>query len=198
MRSNRRKWVCGVGVMLLVVVPLLLASYGTGITPSSAAPPPSNPGTQFSAILDKLDEILAAIGNLSAGAPPPCGAGTGGQRFVVSPDGMEVCDNTTGLNWQKNPDSTERTHVDALAHCPTVRPASRLPEVKELISLLDYTNVPALPASHPFTNVGGNSYWSATTDATHPTTQAWFVADVGVVGNIPKDQALHVWCVRGA
>lgn len=188
MRTRRTKWLSGVAVVVLVL--------SVGIV--MAEPPPSNPGTPFSAILDKLDQVLAAIANLSAGAPPPCGAGTTGQRFVVSPDGMEVCDNTTGLNWQKNPDSTLRTQADAMVYCPTVRPASRLPEVKELISLLDYTTFnPALPASHPFTNVQSALYWSASPDAGNAS-NAWLVDfSDGVVADGSKTSSRQVWCVRG-
>ena len=157
-----------------------------------------------SALTQQLTDIQTAIANLSTGggAQPPCGAGTGGQRFVVSQDGMEVCDNATGLNWQQNPDSILRTQADALAYCPTVRAGSRLPEVKELISLLDYTRLnPTLPAIHPFTNAQSSNYWSATTDAdqTTPTPSAWRVLfNSGSVRGISKDSTLFVWCVRGA
>ena len=153
------------------------------------------------ALTQQLTDIQAAIANLSTGAgsaQPPCGAGTGGQRFVVSQDGMEVCDNTTGLNWQKDPDSITRTQAAALAYCPTVRAGSRLPEVKELISLVDYTRFnPALPASHLFTNVQSDFYWSATTFAADPSF-AWSVLfSNGLVRNLGKTSSLFVWCVRG-
>jgi hypothetical protein len=157
-----------------------------------------------SALTQQLTDIQTAIVNLSTGgsAQPPCGAGTGGQRFVVSQDGMEVCDNTTGLNWQQNPDSILRNHGDALSHCPTVRAGSRLPEVKELVSLLDYTRLnPALPASPLFTNVQSNEYWSATTDAAETLLMpsAWRVLlQTGSVRTIGKDSTENVWCVRGA
>jgi len=38
---------------------LLITGWGLGVT--SAAPPASNPGNPFQAILDKLDQVLAAI-----------------------------------------------------------------------------------------------------------------------------------------
>ncbi len=199
MQHNERPWVNRVGIMVVIVGALLLVSDGLRV--SAAARPPSNPGNPFNEILDKLDDLKEAVDALSAGAPPPCGAGTAGQRFVVSPDGTEVCDNTTGLNWQKNPDSTQRTHADALAHCPTVRPSSRLPEVKELISLVDYSVPspgPVLPAGHPFTNIQSSTYWSATTRAGDPSS-AWDVDFVN--GDVPhsvKTSSIHAWCVRGA
>ena len=153
-----------------------------------------------SALTQQLTDLQTAIASLSTGgsAQPPCGAGTGGQRFVVSPDGTEVCDNTTGLNWQQNPGSDLLDHAGALAHCPTVRAGSRLPEVKELISLVDYTTSnPALPASHPFTIVLSSRYWSATTLAGVPTL-AWSVNfSTGDVNTLTNSTFRLVWCVRG-
>ena len=155
-----------------------------------------------SALTQQLADIQTAIASLSTGAgnaQPPCGAGTGAQRFVVSQDGTEVCDNTTGLNWQKDPDSITRTQAAALAYCPTVRAGSRLPEVKELISIVDYTTFnPALPAGHLFPNVQSDLYWSATTSAADPTF-AWSVLfSNGFVRPFGKGSSLLVWCVRGA
>ena len=34
---------------------------------------------------------------------PPCRPGTREQRFVVSKDGLSVCDNKTGLWWEQSP-----------------------------------------------------------------------------------------------
>ena len=154
-----------------------------------------------SALTQQLTDIQVAIASLSTGgsAQPPCGAGTEARRFVVSPDGTEVCDNTTGLNWQQNPDSTQRTQANALAYCPTVAARSRVPEVKELISVLDYASFdPPLPTSHPFTNIHSDNYWSATTFA-GDSTQAWGVLlSTGIVRPSGKGVAFFVWCVRGA
>jgi len=152
----------------------------------------------------QLTGIQIATAKVSTGgsnAVPPCGAATEGQRFVVSQDGKEVCDNSTGLHWQQNPDSKRRSHADALAYCPKVRSGSRLPQVKELVSLLDYTKInPALPADHPFTNAQSANYWSAAVDV-DPTTSnanAWRVlVNSGSVRSSPKDSPFFVWCVRG-
>jgi len=65
------------------------------------------------AIQGDLTTLQAAVDALAA--PPPCGAGTEGQRFVA--DTEEVCDNTTGLYWVKMPDATVRNHAAALTHC---------------------------------------------------------------------------------
>ncbi len=151
--------------------------------------------TAIQAVQDAVDALKPGY------AAPPCGAGTAGQRFVVSPNSTEVCDNTTGLKWEQNPDSITRSHADALAHCPTLGPGFRLPEVKELSSLVDYTqSFPPLSAGHPFTNIqasGGGccNYWSATT-STNADNQAWFVLfEFGSLGFFDKTSAVNVWCV---
>ncbi|NIO68243.1 MAG: DUF1566 domain-containing protein, partial [Anaerolineae bacterium] len=42
----------------------------------------------------------------------------------------------------------------------------RLPNVRELQSLIDYgRQTPALPSGHPFTGVQSSLYWSSTTHA---------------------------------
>ncbi|MFN2352819.1 MAG: DUF1566 domain-containing protein, partial [Kiritimatiellia bacterium] len=52
----------------------------------------------------------------------------------------------------------------------------RLPNVRELHSLIDYRNTPALPSGHPFTGVQSDDdyYWSSSTRAVH-TASAWLV-----------------------
>jgi len=153
-----------------------------------------------SALTQQLTDIQAAIASLSTGgsAQPRCGAGTEARRFVVSLDDTEVCDNTTGLNWQQNPDSILRNHADALTHCASLVGGFRLPEVKELISLVDYTRFnPALPASHPFTNVQSDNYWSATTSAADPSFAWGVLLSNGLVRPSGKGSAFFVWCVRG-
>lgn len=146
------------------------------------------------------NEILEKLDALQAGLPPtpPCGTETAGQRFVVSEDETEVCDNTTGLNWEKMPDSVQRPWQDAVDHCPTLGGGYRLPFVKELISPVDYSQItPALPVGHPFSNVQLANYWSATTSV-GTLSNAWVVGFAsGIVTDAPKFFNVLVWCVRG-
>ena len=198
MRSSRSRWLSGIGAAVLIGG-LVLASGGSWVTPASAynSPPPPNP---FAQILTKLDEILAAIAAIGGGGGSVdlCHGGTTVGRFV--PIGTtEVCDRTTGLTWQKTPDAIPRTHAVAVTYCPTVGTHYRLPEVKELISLLDYSQFNfALPVGHPFTNVQSAYYWSATTYAGNPPA-AWGVVFVdGSVVVDDKTNSHSAWCVRGA
>jgi len=60
--------------------------------------------------------------------------------------------------------------------CGSVCTDWRLPNVKELQSLIDYSTYnPSLPDSHPFTNVQSAAYWSSTSVQSSPGS-AWKVA----------------------
>lgn len=144
----------------------------------------------------KLDEVLLAINALPPGGALPCGAATEGNRFVVSTDGTKVCDNTTGLTWEQMPDSILRQWQAAIDFCPTLGTGYRLPEVKELISLVDFgQSNPALPADHPFSNVL-DIYWSATPAADLPLDACSVVFLNGVMNQSFKSNTHNVWCVR--
>ena len=109
--------------------------------------------------------------------------------------------------WEKSPDTTLHTWIDAVTYCynKTVgwRKGWRLPTVAELASLVDPTQTnPALPSGHPFQNVQSNYYWSSTEYAGSPD-YAWTVSMLsGYVGydyKIFDYKSLywHVWAVRG-
>jgi hypothetical protein len=144
-----------------------------------------------------LDFTVAAL--------PPSWAATlpAAQRFQLVLGGAAVLDRETGLVWERSPDTTTRTWVNAQSHCNTRtvgnRKGWRLPTIQELASLIDPTvaTSPTLPAGHPFTNVQSSFYWSASTDASD-TSRAWGVNLLnGNVNSVDKTLALFVWCVRG-
>jgi Protein of unknown function (DUF1566) len=74
----------------------------------------------------------------------------------------------------------------------------RLPNLRELQSLIDYANsAPALPTGHLFTAVQSELYWSSTTLAPN-TARAWRVfLDSGAVDFDLKTFTRYVWPVRG-
>ena len=62
-------------------------------------------------------------------------------------DRKKVCDQNSGLFWEQDPDSLTRGRMilaDALLFCPTLGPGWRLPEIHELVGVVDYTTI--LPA----------------------------------------------------
>lgn len=129
------------------------------------------------------------------------------KRFTVLTqfNSEAVLDNETGLVWEQ---SIETTRVfkwnEAQNHCNQVRKGNRLgwrlPTIQELATLVDPATVELLPPSNPFSNVQGNVYWSATSDANN-NLAAWsvdFSNIAGIVVNgLGKANQINAWCVRG-
>lgn len=110
MKSNRNRWIRGVGAVVLVGG-LIITGWGLGVT--SAASPASNPGNPFQAILDKLDQILAATTGAAGQGNPTLRWDTNhpsATRFTTAFTGA-VLDKNTGLVWEQapNPISSNRT-----------------------------------------------------------------------------------------
>jgi hypothetical protein len=130
-------------------------------------------------------------------------------RFTNNNNGT-VTDNLTGLIWLKNASCFNVDWTTALSNANSLADGTcgltdsstagqwRLPNVKELQSLTDFSKFsPALSASHPFTGVLNNYYWSASSDASG-TTYAWVVyLNDGNVGAYVKTSMYYVWPVRG-
>ena len=140
-------------------------------------------------------------------------------RFTDNGDGT-VTDNLTGLIWLKDANcasgtinwATALSHVRQLNTKGTMNSNDcgdksngeshqtdwRLPNIKELLSLIDYSQVgPPLPSDHPFTGVQSYYYWSSTTNSFN-TANAWYVnLYYGGVVAFDKTGDYYVWPVRG-
>ncbi|HKA40714.1 MAG TPA: DUF1566 domain-containing protein [Burkholderiales bacterium] len=130
-------------------------------------------------------------------------------RFVVLSNwnNEAVLDRETGLVWEQSPRTDSSDWGLASARClqrnKGGRTGWRLPTIQELMSVVDQTVQfpgPTLPAGHPFTNVQGLNYWSATAVADSPNS-AWIVQfQFGTTFINDKsaliDHSFH-WCVRG-
>ena len=141
-------------------------------------------------------------------------------RFVYNGDGT-VTDKLTGLVWLREgncntffagdatgqnsrPWSAALAAADQLAagYCGltdgSVAEDWRLPNLRELQSLIDFSQVnPALPPSHPFLNTVSSYYWSSTTLAIS-TAGAWRVYfGNGTVTSDVKSNSYNVRAVRG-
>jgi hypothetical protein len=135
-------------------------------------------------------------------------------RFTIHDNGTPqladdtVTDNLTGLMWTRNAKHQAKKWYDsdagdypALEYCSNLELARyrdwRLPNVRELHSLIDFSQFsPALPSGHPFTDVQ-DAYWSSTTLAIS-SNFAWLV-DLGD-GNVYNGNIFgtsYVWPVRG-
>ena len=132
-------------------------------------------------------------------------------RFTDNGDDT-VTDNLTGLMWHRNADRADGQMLwsEALALANNLSHAGysdwRLPTVRELLSLVDYSESdPALPAGHPFIwseDVETASlpfyFWPSTANPTS-TVGRWGVAlDRGGMESRSSDtNLLFVWPVRG-
>lgn len=145
-------------------------------------------------------------------------------RFTDNDDGT-VTDNLTGLIWLREGNCTAFFASDGIGHNDRPWQAAlaaaqqlasgycgltdgsvagdwRLPNLRELLSLIDFSQIsPALPAGHPFLNTVSSLpsyYWSSTTVAGY-TYGAWLVDfSLGVVSNDFKSSGSnYVRAVRG-
>ena len=89
--------------------------------------------------------------------------------------GDVVTDNTTGLQWQDN-ETVSKTWTGTIDYCEALKldgTGWRMPNKKELLSLVDYTAYnPSIDAV--FSHTTSNYYWSSTTLASN-TSNAWIV-----------------------
>jgi len=134
------------------------------------------------------------------------GTAWGEPRFSVSADSTEVTDHRSGLVWQRcsagqlyaagacTGSAATFTHEQALLHARS-QPGWRLPNVKELSSLVDETR--SFPAIDPiFPQTPADLFWTSS-PRSHPPRIAWYVNfDGGSVGSENRGYAFPVRLVR--
>jgi hypothetical protein len=123
--------------------------------------------------------------------------------YTVNGDGT-VTDNVTQLVWQQLPNLTAQTWEQALVYAEELNLASqtdwRLPNIKELQSLSDYSAVNPAVNSLYFSTIGVHNYWSSTTLKPNPTnpSSAWYWnTQYGITTYDLKTNLNYVLCVRG-
>jgi len=140
-------------------------------------------------------------------------------RFTDNSDGT-ITDNSTGLIWLKNANCAGKANTwgNALIYVAQLNTDGtinsnncgdssnsgthqtdwRLPNIKELHSLVDFQNTnPALPSVNPFLSVKPNGYWSSTSNAGY-SDYAWGIfLYLGGAGSDKKIVSNYVWPVRG-
>ncbi len=110
------------------------------------------------------DSVIGSFDAVDSGLSNDVSTATGG--YTDNGDGT-VTDTDTGLTWQKA-SSSGKTWEQALAYCESLSLGGytdwRLPTVKELQSLADYSRYnPAINTAY-FPDTAASSYWSSTTD----------------------------------
>lgn len=123
-------------------------------------------------------------------------------RFTVLANTNEILDNLSGLTWSRNAGLSHNTWGFSVQQVYVLIMGTnedwRLPNIRELESLLDYSmNIPALPAGHPFNNLQPN-YWSSTPDVSD-TNRAWVLglADGTIARWARTNTVPYAWPVRG-
>ncbi len=121
--------------------------------------------------------------------------------FTDNNDGT-ITDNNTGLMWVKEAGASTMNWESALAYCENLTLAGysdwRLPTIKELASITDYSRYPVINSN--FSYWPGGSYWSSTTliDSLSRTEEAWLIAIVGYYNIMLKtNDSYYVRPVRG-
>lgn len=122
-------------------------------------------------------------------------------NYTIGP--LTVIDKITGLVWQKTDDDTGRDWNAAWIYCHGLTLDSktdwRLPSVRELTSIVDYSTDNPNINSSAFPGTNSSWYWSATTYATDISSgYAWSVNfyDGGVYNFHDKSNPSYVRCVR--
>ena len=121
-------------------------------------------------------------------------------RFKDNNDGT-ITDNYTGLIWQKLPSATPLTWEESLGYAKGLSLVGksdwRVPNVKELQSLNDETQMkPSLNKNYFPTILSGN-FWSSTSQVNTPS-RVWDLnVDYGIVSYSDKSNRENVLCVRG-
>jgi hypothetical protein len=183
------------------------------------------PPAKTSVKLAKTGQVISyATGSVGDDGALQAGVAWPVSRFtaISTGSGTVVSDNLTGLMWLQdancantiayNPDSTGNGSVTwqhaldfvkgindgTYSNCGAGYTDWRLPNRKELRSLVDYSQYnPALQSGHPFSNVQVDVYWSSTTYA-DDTSKAWSVRMYG--GDVYYDAKSvsgdYVWPVR--
>ncbi|MBF0468950.1 MAG: DUF1566 domain-containing protein [Desulfamplus sp.] len=122
--------------------------------------------------------------------------------LTVAIDGI-IIDLTTGLMWEQATGDNGNMMIweEALDYCENLTLGGhadwRLPTVKELRTIVDYTRKSPAINKDIFFDAETSFYWSSTTDSTN-TANIWgiyFVSGVGISG--VKDNISHVRAVRG-
>jgi hypothetical protein len=132
---------------------------------------------------------------------------------VLNPVGISsvTVDNRTGLMWVTNPLTDAgfkgtQTWESALTSCTVTLNGMayagytdwRLPNVRELMSIVDYGKAsPPRISATAFPATLFNDYWTSATNGA-ATLNKWYVDfSVGVVNNGLKTASIYVRCVRG-
>ncbi len=117
-----------------------------------------------------------------------------------------VLDKTTGLVWERSPQTATVTYNEARRFCvgrmAGEQTGWRLPspiELRSLVGPIRGLSRPHLPPNHPFLNVQATSYWAMVSETDHGPYGKYVDAFLGNILSFFKVKMVSfpVWCVRG-
>jgi hypothetical protein len=202
--------IVGIGtVIVLFITPSFVHAHINGQSPQGAlssqhtdlATDHQDLGRDHREIRDKLDTLLETMKTMATTTPAPlCGAGTDGQRYVLSEDGQSVCDKTSGHYWEQSPSTLYFNQENARAHCAGLGGGYRLPGIKELATVIDYSvgDQAALLNAGPFEDdiIQSDEYWTATPYAPVPTANWAINFRNGDFKFEHNSRSFRAWCMR--
>jgi Protein of unknown function (DUF1566) len=145
---------------------------------------------------------VAVLVSVSIASPVRANAPPG--RYAAS--GGVVVDSATHLTWQQpvatsgaDDGNGRSTWAHAKSYCASLGGGYRLPTVKELLTIVDFSRSnPAIDTSDDaFPSTPAEAFWTATPLAASEPTNAWFISFAdGYAGNANMSQPNRVRCVR--
>ncbi|KHK00493.1 Lcl C-terminal domain-containing protein [Desulfovibrio sp. TomC] len=129
-----------------------------------------------------------------------CVRGDSATKNFISNDDGTVTDNSTGLVWESHGSTTKLSWKDALSYCESKQAAGsggwRLPNFKELMSIIDYTN--SNPAIYSAFTAESDAYWTSSTRHGHPNNGIYVDFKTGYTSYyFSKSYTSYARCVRG-
>ena len=128
--------------------------------------------------------------------------GQGASGYTINLNGL-VTDASTGLMWQGGKSGNTMTWEDALSYCENLNLGGftdwRLPNIKELLSLVDYNRTdPSINTTY-FPDTQQSNYWSSTTGLSeYGRATSWYVEfEAGCGDTDANNDTWYVRAVRG-
>ncbi len=151
-----------------------------------------------------IPRFLCAVAMIAVILPTPADASAPGGRYVVTNGGTSsgtVYDTKTRLTWQQTISSISYTWADAKTYCAGVGSSLggtgwRLPTLKELQTIVDYSQSNPSIDSTFFPSTPGSAFWSSSPLA-GSSSDAWYVFFFhGSTSNVGVSAMGNVRCVR--
>ena len=185
---------------------MLVLALATNLPFATArAAPADQPETGQTTCYDVVTNLATPCAGTGQDGEHRAGVAWPVPRFAVGTGAMLDCvtDNLTGLMWVRSPSTTLATWANALTGANNLTLCGfsdwRLPNINELESLVnsEAANPATFLNGQGFTSVQASNYWSSSSSAGSPASDAWIVRMLdGYVAATNKSGSDSVWPVR--